>query len=106
MHQAERLRDGYRYPFLLSYVPPIGTYSFLLLSSAFINCYDREMGFGTMKLLIDVILRKGGVAESTGGDESTHGDDVSYEGYSWARGLSGMWGSARFVHEYRYELGF
>ena len=48
-----------------SYCPawPIGTYSFLL-SSVFINCCDREMGFGTyheilgfgtMKLLIDGI---------------------------------------------------
>ena len=62
LSQAKRLRDGYRYSFLLSYVTPIGTYSFLL-SSAFINCCDREMGFGTMKflgfgtmkLLIDVI---------------------------------------------------
>ena len=42
------LRDGYRDSFLLSCVTPIGTYSFLL-SSAFIICCDREMGFGTMK---------------------------------------------------------
>ena len=55
LSQAERLRDGYRYSFLLSCVTPISTYSFLL-SSAFINCCDREMGFGAMKLLIDVIL--------------------------------------------------
>ena len=48
LSQAERLRDGYRYSFLLSCVTPIGTYSFLL-SSAFINCCDREMGFGTTK---------------------------------------------------------
>ena len=55
LSQAEHLRDGYRYSFLLSCMTPIGTYSFLL-SSAFINCCDREVGFGTMKLLIDVIL--------------------------------------------------
>ena len=54
MHQAERLRDGYRYSFLLSCVTPIGTHSFLLLSSASINCCDREMGFGTYDEILGV----------------------------------------------------